>query len=104
LSPYLRPPPPPTTKVVAANTCLSTAFQSGHPAELTVTNGPDDIGHTGKTFYRVVRPHTLDVIWEDIPPSGPIQAAELSDCTTLTVAHGQIGADSCHPTYPTYSP
>ena len=99
------PPPPsyrPNATVLAANECLHSAFDHGRPAELTVTGGPDDIGHTAKTFYRVVGLRTLEVIWEDIPPSGPIQAAKLSDCSTLTDENGQIGASGCHPSQPTY--
>ena len=60
----------PGEKVLAANRCLLSSFDDGRPAELIVTGGPDDIGHTGVAFYRVVGRHRLDVIWEDIPPSG----------------------------------
>jgi hypothetical protein len=94
----------PSEKIIAANGCLEAAFNDGRPAELAVISGPDDIGHTWKTFYRVVRRHVLEVISEDIPPSGRIQAAKLSDCTTLTDVGGQIGADACHPAGPAYSP
>ncbi len=92
----------PSPGVLAANACLRSAFEAGRPAELTVTGGPDDVGHTGKSFYRVVGRHTLEVIWEDIPPNGPIEAASLSDCTTLTDVNGQIGAIDCHPAHPRY--
>jgi hypothetical protein len=69
---------------------------------LTVTAGPDDIAHTFQSFYRVVGRHVLEVIFEDIPPSGPIQASKLSDCTALPDANGQIQAADCHPPYPSY--
>jgi hypothetical protein len=95
--------PPPDGSVLAANRCLSRAFNEGRPAELTVTGGPDDIGHTSRSFFRVVGPNTLEIIWEDIPPHGPIEAARLSDCKALTDVNGQIWAKDCHPTYPVYS-
>lgn len=92
----------PSAAVLQANHCLSAAFYAGRPAELTVSGGPDDIQHTSKTFYRVVGLHRMEIIWEDIPKEGPIQASKLSDCATLTDVNGQIGADNCHPPYPTY--
>jgi hypothetical protein len=69
---------------------------------LTVDSGPDDIGHTLRSFYRVVRPHTAEVIFEDIPPSGPINADKLSDCPMLTNLNGPIEATNCHPSTPSY--
>ena len=91
----------PSAAVQAANQCLGSAFSQGQPAELTVSGGPDDVGHRFRSFYRIVGPHTLEVIWEDIPPSGPIQASKLSDCTTLTDINGRIGGDDCHLPFPT---
>ena len=99
------PAPPtyrPSAAVLAANRCLTAAFDAGRPAELTVSSGPDDIQHTGKSFYRVVGLRSMEVIWEDIPPSGPIRAAKLSNCKTLTDVNGQIGASDCHPSGPVY--
>jgi hypothetical protein len=69
---------------------------------LTVDSGPDDIGHTLRSLYRVVRPHTAEVIFEDIPRAGPINADELSDCPTLTNLNGPIEATNCHSSTPSY--
>ena len=91
--------PPPVEE--AADRCLLAAFTDGRPAELTVSGGPDDIGHTARTFLRVVGLRTVDVIWEDIPPHGRIEAAELTGCTVLTYDHGRLDAARCHPNRPT---
>ena len=92
----------PTRAEAAADRCLLAAFTDGRPAELTVSGGPDDIGHTARTFFRVVGRRTVDVIWEDIPPHGRVEAAELTGCNALGEVHGLLEAFDCHPAYPSY--
>lgn len=91
----------PGPRVLAANRCLLSAFADGRSAELIVTGGPDDIGHRTVTFYRVVARH-VTVIWEDIPPTGPINAGELSGCAALSDDNGLIDAADCRPVQPSW--
>ena len=82
-------PPPTTPKQTSVNRCIMAAYQEGRPAEARVTNPPDDTQTVLVLYYRVLGDHRAQLIVEEIPKVGRIDA-RVVDCNGLTETQGQL--------------
>jgi hypothetical protein len=78
------PPQSPTTPIQeSVDRCLLAAYEDGKPAEILVTTPVDDVGSHSILYYRVRGPGLAELIIEDIPSRGRIDARVVV-CQSLT--------------------
>lgn len=84
------PPRAPTTpQQVSVDHCIIAAYQAGRQAEATVAEPPDDTGSVLVLYYRVLGPGDAQVVIEQIPKVGRIEAW-VSSCRSITTVNGDL--------------
>ena len=81
--------PTTTPQQGAVDGCILASIRAGRQAEATVTEPPDDTRTVAVLYFRVIAPGRAEVIIEEIPTRGPIEA-RVTPCRTIEVLNGSL--------------